>query len=1002
MDSNSKLGPEIIPQDPHNQSQNGAILAGIIERHGLVVGNSLSAKCVGSITRRRKTINSEEESIIDHVLISEDLENDLESIIIDEEGENALTKVLKTKKGVKTKSSDHNPIITNFSMKWSSKVTKPRIEMFNLKNKEGQEKFKQLTSNSTMLTDIVSSKDDINICTKKFLKSLNQCIRKSFKKIRITDKPNIEIESLFNQRRKLRSSRDEKSRCELEEVEKKLADFCAQSNYEKIKEEIENINCDEGGFNSGHLWKLKKKMSPKCRDPPTAMLDNQGNLVTTAKAIEALAVETYRKRLENREINKDLESLKKEKEELCKLRLRLASSRKTPDWTMEQLEVVLDYLKKNKSRDPLGYANDIFKSDVAGNDLKQAILILLNRIKRELIYPKVLEDVDISSIYKNKGCRNSFEYYRGIFRVPILRTILDRLIYNDEYYNIDENLSDCNVGARKNRNIRDNIFVLNAINNSIVNGDEGPVDIKVFDVEKCFDSLWVEECINDIFEAGLKNDKLALIFLTNQNANIAIKTPGGKSDRISIKNIIMQGTVWGSLLCTATMDRLGKQIYRNPDLTYKYKGVVETPSLGMVDDILCVQKCSNDTVKVNAVVNAFIEGKKLKLSDKKCKRIHLQNKKLKRDSNCPEIKVHQLSMESSVQEKYLGDFINNNGTNRNTIEERKNKGFGIVNEIIAILDEIPLGRFKMEIGLQLRQAMLLNGMLYNSEAWHSVSETEMRMLETVDECLLRTLVKGHAKTPLEFLYLEAGATPIRFIISSRRLLYHQVILKREESELTKRVYKEQIRNPSKGDFVELIKEDFKSINEVQNDDMISNTNTTLYKKHIKAKIKISALKYLTDIQAKHSKVKDIKYLKLETQKYMTSPIFSNEEVNLLHALRSRSTECKENFKQKYIYSNLLCSLGCNENENQQHILTCTVIKEKYRSENLAINQVEYENIFSTNINKQKEVTQLYMDLFKIRDTLLEDNSQQDPSPTDVELLMSNNLLDCTVYSSSGK
>ena len=79
-----------------------------------------------------------------------------------------------------------------------------------------------------------------------------------------------------------------------------------------------------------------------------------------------------------------------------------------------------------------------------------------------------------------------------------------------------------------------------------------------------------------------------------------------------------------------------------------------------------------------------------------------------------------------------------------------------------------------------------------------------------------------------------------------------------------------------------------------------------------------------------------------------------------------------------------------------------MIKEKYRSENLAINQVEYENIFSTNINKQKEVTQLYMDLFKIRDTLLEDNSQQDPSPTDVELLMSNNLLDCTVYSSPGK
>ena len=54
------------------------------------------------------------------------------------------------------------------------------------------------------------------------------------------------------------------------------------------------------------------------------------------------------------------------------------------------------------------------------------------------------------------------------------------------------------------------------------------------------------------------------------------------------------------------------------------------------------------------------------------------------------------------------------------------------------------------------------------------------MLEKVDEHLLRLLVKGHSKLPKEFLYLEAGAIPIRFIISSRRLLYLQTILKRPE------------------------------------------------------------------------------------------------------------------------------------------------------------------------------------------------------------------------------
>ena len=130
--------------------------------------------------------------------------------------------------------------------------------------------------------------------------------------------------------------------------------------------------------------------------------------------------------------------------------LKLAKENKTPTWTMENLEKVLKQLKRNKSRDALDLANEIFSSDVAGEDLKLAMLSLMNIIKTEQIFPKAFELCNITSIYKNKGSRNEFNSYRGIFRVPILRTILDKLIYNDEYENIDSKLSDSNVGARKN------------------------------------------------------------------------------------------------------------------------------------------------------------------------------------------------------------------------------------------------------------------------------------------------------------------------------------------------------------------------------------------------------------------------------------------------------------------------------------------------------------------------------------------------------------------------
>ena len=54
MDANSKLGNTIIPGDPYEMSPNGAILAQIVERHNIIVGNGINT-CKGTITRQRQT-----------------------------------------------------------------------------------------------------------------------------------------------------------------------------------------------------------------------------------------------------------------------------------------------------------------------------------------------------------------------------------------------------------------------------------------------------------------------------------------------------------------------------------------------------------------------------------------------------------------------------------------------------------------------------------------------------------------------------------------------------------------------------------------------------------------------------------------------------------------------------------------------------------------------------------------------------------------------------------
>ena len=83
------------------------------------------------------------------------------------------------------------------------------------------------------------------------------------------------------------------------------------------------------------------------------------------------------------------------------------------------------------------------------------------------------------------------------------------------------------------------------------------------------------------------------------------------------------------------MDKLAQIFYKDEDLVYKYKNTVEVPVLGMVDDVLCVTRCSSKTVISNTTINTFMELNKLTLSADKCRKIHIG----KKCDQCPKLKT---------------------------------------------------------------------------------------------------------------------------------------------------------------------------------------------------------------------------------------------------------------------------------------------------------------------------------------------------------------------------
>ena len=364
------------------------------------------------------------------------------------------------------------------------------IEVFKFKDLDAQTNFKIDTTETSELSKIIDQNKSIDIVTKKFLKRLKSCIHKNFKKVRIVDKPDKTLEELYNKRRILRTKTDEHSIKELENVDKELSEKDAEQMSRKIKSEVQGVdNGEEGGFNAGKLWKLKTKLAPRNNDPPTAMFNKDGKLLTSEKDIIEEAEAHYTEVFKEKSIKAEYTKYQEDREELCRRRLAECSQNKTKEWSISDVTSVLKNLKIGKSKDAYDLPNEIFKPGVAGQDLILAVTKLMNRIKNELSYPTLLELCNVTNLYKRKGDRRSFNSYRGIFRAPVLSNILDKLLHNDEYEIIDENLTDGNVGSQKRRNVRDNLFVINSVMNEAKCNKTEALDINVYDVEKCFDSM---------------------------------------------------------------------------------------------------------------------------------------------------------------------------------------------------------------------------------------------------------------------------------------------------------------------------------------------------------------------------------------------------------------------------------------------------------------------------------------------------------------------------------
>ena len=346
----------------------------------------------------------------------------------------------------------------------------------------------------------------------------------------------------------------------------------------------------------------------------------------------------------------------------------------------------------------------------------------------------------------------------------------------------------------------------------------------------------------------------------------------------------------------------------------------------MVDDNLGISVCGNRSIAMNMFINTHMEMKRLKFhtpdttGKSKCHKLHVG----KINSICPELRVHGSPMECVQSDTYLGDVISADGSNTENIRKRISKGNGILAQIRNILETVSLGKHYFKIALLLRESLLINGTLTNSEVWYGLKNSEIQSLENLDLSFFRSIFEVPHTVPSVSLFLETGSLSFGTIIKVRRLNFLHYLLKLKPTEMLSKFFQAQWYSPVKSDWTTEAKQNLEEFGITTNMEEIVKMSKTKFKNLIKKKAQDYEFKRLMEIKSRKSKLKDIRYNELKIQDYLLLETMNASQAKAIFKFRVRMAPFGENYRGGL--STVLCPLCKLHPDGQQESFKCKEIQ----------------------------------------------------------------------------
>ena len=916
-DFNCKIGNH-IQGNKDEITKGGKLLLKMVEKMELEIMNCNNV-CEGKWTR----VQGNGKSVLDYVIMDKDTAYITKKMKIDESQE--ITPYHDTCKG--RIYTDHNAVTVEVN--WVV-TNQSKSNMKTVINERTIEKYRRKTEKSKLKSKWLREDEDIQRTYTEWSEEAVQIAKEAFsvprkkkhdpKEIRILRKK----KKLLKQRYKYVTSQEKEIYTERRRlIEEHIEDIKKEEKMKNSKRVVQEIK-SEKGFDGGAFWEYKKRIKGYSKETVYAMENSNGEVVEEPKQILEVYQEFY-KELLSEHVPQSSEEIEIE-EEMNKYIEALAKKVETKiisPFSEEEYQNMKKELKKGKAPDTQGWRYEMVIN--AGKDMEESILEMANKMVIHKIQPNEWKKMVIKSIDKGKGGKRKMNGKRGLFLTNIISKIIEKLLRNRSKEIIQNNISPYQCGGAKNRGITDNLLIMNTIIEEFKEKKQN-LYILFADLEKCFDKLWLKDCIYEIVSAGMPEEEAWYIYQMNKDIKVVVETPVGQTEEFELEEVVRQGTVMGPNLCCVSTDRINSMgTTSNVEISRVH---VKHPAF--VDDVNTMGK-SKVIEETGGKMNVLEKTKKFTYNNDKGKSEILKmifNKKENEKESNPTITVKKGEIGYTERYQYLGDMYDESGTNMSKIKKKMEKADFMAYEVKKGGDYKEVGKADTDVRLLLLEQIVKPSLLYNTETWINITEREEIEINRTQYNIIKKVFEQKESTPYYGILSETGIWPYSYVIRYKKLmLYHRIMHSDKERIIRKIIVNERedlkTGTITRKSWYKEIEEWIQQMGMEEEEKQVMNTTKARWRKMVKDNLEEIIRREIKDKTDNMTKMRWLKGQEFEKQEYIKK--LGMKDVKRIMKMRLHMVDARANFKGKY--EDIQCMACKEQEETTEHLLECQEYKD---------------------------------------------------------------------------